>query len=881
MKKTITLLAVFMIWLTVINGVCFAQGLPVPPILQGRSFVYDELEEGTGTALYTLILTGDSYRLYCDEEGGLVAAGSAFISIQNMKQLILENGDSQLSAGFTGSAFEAPSVKLELNGEILEFTPAFETDEYVYISYVGAYENADRDTLLILERWFEYYIYTDDGLERGSYEIYADGRIELTAYDGEIKCGSIADDGAFVFENDTFSAAEKSAAYEASHAMGEYVLAIYEPDVFLIYGVDGLVKALGNIELSDDGGTAAYFPRKITGDMELDERFTLEFKKEGESLIFPDHTYLLPRSGNVDDETGKGSYWSAGTTMEFIKKTEVGLKITAEYALRQEEWDISDIPLEFAGDRSGLLRQSMPSLGMAKPLVLLIDFPDQSRPRFITAKALEHALFDINNEDSLSAYYFRSSYGNLSIDGKVMDWYRAQNDRSYYTSDKEIMREAIEYHMANGLNLSDYDADGDGEVDSLYVLWAGNMDSGNGMWTSAYRSSWHNSPEEWGTAVKGYIFVPGTTVWSAVPPLVCNLNSLTHESGHLLGLNDYYSYDTTSRNDDVIPYTGGALEGGLGGMDMMDVNMGDHNAFSKWLLGWLGPQVIEYEEIAQLNGATYTLHPSNEAPEALFIKLKPSDGMFTEYLVVEVVSATMNASEFTRIKDPVVRVMHVDATLGDDSLDGNWRAYGFRADNSYTTTKFISTVEADGRDEVLNHLPASTKLSYDIEDYFAAGDALTPNTYPNTNGYDEYGNATVYNGLAVYVDSISETGEAVIRLEYEEQADRLSITGIEPAPAIVPYADAPACAPAGTDTITVAFDREVALAGDGIFVVSGNRKVGGWHAETDGCALRIVFDSSMESGKAYTVVIPQGTVVSADDNSVVNNFNSIFGFIIE
>jgi len=49
-----------------------------------------------------------------------------------------------------------------------------------------------------------------------------------------------------------------------------------------------------------------------------------------------------------------------------------------------------------------------------------------------------------------------------------------------------------------------------------------------------------------------------------------------HETGHALGLPDYYDYD-----DKVGP------RGGVGGLDMMDNNWGDHNPFSKWLLGWL------------------------------------------------------------------------------------------------------------------------------------------------------------------------------------------------------------------------------------------------------------------------------------------------------
>jgi M6 family metalloprotease-like protein len=48
-----------------------------------------------------------------------------------------------------------------------------------------------------------------------------------------------------------------------------------------------------------------------------------------------------------------------------------------------------------------------------------------------------------------------------------------------------------------------------------------------------------------------------------------------------LGLPDYYDYDDTT-----------GPKGGVGGWDMMDYNGGDHNAFSKYLLGWIDPLVI-------------------------------------------------------------------------------------------------------------------------------------------------------------------------------------------------------------------------------------------------------------------------------------------------
>ena len=65
-------------------------------------------------------------------------------------------------------------------------------------------------------------------------------------------------------------------------------------------------------------------------------------------------------------------------------------------------------------------------------------------------------------------------------------------------------------------------------------------------------------------------------------------------------------------------------------------------------------------------------------------------------------------------------------------MEGNWNAFGFKYDNSYTSTKFISALEADGKDEILNYLTmgSGNKISYDPKEYYLAGDQITPDTMP-------------------------------------------------------------------------------------------------------------------------------------------------------
>lgn len=748
-------------------------------------------------------------------------------------------------------------------------------------------------------------------------------------------------------QDGNFNVVNPDSSFDAEHAMGTYTLSLYD-DMFIIKRSDGYVKAMGSMKMNTETtGTATYFPRKITNYAE--KYFTVSFTYENNSFLFPKTTPVLPTSGNFD-ENGIAGYYSSGSELYFEKTKEkseddkttkytvngkvvdsnqngvegaeilldgvsTGKKTASDgsysipdltshhfvtfkkngYTIDMEEVTKDNTaPSSIAKEGknechlpdNAYLEKVMPTLGTARPLVLLVDFSDGVRPRYLKSEMVKNALFSLSEEDSLSSYYFRSSYGNLLIDGDVMDFYRMKHPQAYYESDKDIMQECLDYHISKGLDLNDYDADNDGVIDSLYVIWAGTPLAGNDIYNAAYRSTWSNSPSSYSKKITGYIFTPGTTVFSSVPPATFNFNSLIHETGHLLGLNDYYSYDTTDRTEadySSISYTGGALEGAMGSIDMMDSNVGDQNPYSKYLLGWLNPTVIEYSDIKSLNNQLKNLRVSNLYADSIFVKLKESTSLYTELFVIDCFNTEGVNSELTRLgKDTYVRVLHVDAELDKDTYYGNWRAFGFKYDNSYTSTKFISLVEADGKDEGMNFVPSNSaeKLSYDKEDYFQKGDILSPSTYPSTDSYDDYGNRTVYTGLKIEVNECTN-GKASLSLSYEEKKERLTLTSVSPTPTIVPYAYQNQTTIKNTNT-TFLFTFSSAIEENSlssIKIYTQNQQVSksSYTTSINDSTLTIKFNSSLNKKQGYTIVLPKGIVKTSD--GLVNNFNSIFGYL--
>jgi hypothetical protein len=195
-----------------------------------------------------------------------------------------------------------------------------------------------------------------------------------------------------------------------------------------------------------------------------------------------------------------------------------------------------------------------------------------------------------------------------------------------------------------------------------------------------------------------------------------------HETGHALGLPDYYDYD-----DSVGP------DGGVGGLDMMDSTSFDHNCFSKWMLDWITPDFIT-------NGSdTLSLNPSSVYADSVAIMPgNESIDPFSEYFMVQY--RTAKSENDSLLPNSGFLIWHIDARLNDEGDNFNY-------DNSYTEHKLLRLMEADGKEEIENLL--STNSYYDPDDFYVPGQEFTPVSKPNSNDYSE-------NNTGIEVKNISE-----------------------------------------------------------------------------------------------------------------------------
>lgn len=419
----------------------------------------------------------------------------------------------------------------------------------------------------------------------------------------------------------------------------------------------------------------------------------------------------------------------------------------------------------------------LPATGSYTALVVPIKFSNTT----ISQTQLDNLNIAFNGTseqtgwESVKTYYQKASYGklNLSFDiaGVNMDgisYYTSNRNYSYYESltatsqgqkynngDNVLLHEVLNYYKAI-LDLSKYDTDGDGCIDAIYLIYSAPVDYSEDSFYWAH-VTWdsENTTKYDGKDAYYYLFagldfmkenVKGGKVdnqsFPEIKGLKVNASTYIHETGHLLGLDDYYDY-----------YPNEGCNEGLGGADMMDYTVGDQNVYSKTMLGWLTPEIITSTQ-------TVTIKSSQAKGDAILIPLKWDNSYFCEYLLIDLYSAsglnelhaTMNDTLLYNGASYGVRIYHVTAWI-ENAFDNEFGSFTDN-NNSISDIALIKLVEADGEKK----FASSDGYAMDT-DLWQAGDSLN-SVFPNYTRND--GKLLNFN---VTIDSVSAE-EATITITY-------------------------------------------------------------------------------------------------------------------
>ena len=238
----------------------------------------------------------------------------------------------------------------------------------------------------------------------------------------------------------------------------------------------------------------------------------------------------------------------------------------------------------------------------------------------------DNKTYTIKGEGSARKYFEASSHGAYSPKFDVIGPVQVSHNLKYYaentssTRDKnmsEFVTEICNMVVAWGTDLTKYDADNDGFIDYMGIIFAGygEADSGdeNTIWPHKYEVTYYKKITSQGKTFKVYNCNPEM---NAMTGHYMGIGTFCHEFGHVLGLPDIYSTDNTT------------VHKTSGEWDIMDygcyVNEGDtppaYTGYERFFMGWATPRVLNEAE-------NVTLNPLLESNEVLMITATGSSNL--------------------------------------------------------------------------------------------------------------------------------------------------------------------------------------------------------------------------------------------------------------
>lgn len=407
------------------------------------------------------------------------------------------------------------------------------------------------------------------------------------------------------------------------------------------------------------------------------------------------------------------------------------------------------------------VKPTLPCVGETKILLFVVDFPDCTRSESLTAEAIHERTFgpedrssDAYPLESISAFYSRSSYGRLQMQGDVYIYSAKESINNYvnhpivyydrngnrveeanYDGTDKLLNE-IMYAYDNEIDFSQYDTDGNRIIDT--ILLALPDSAGEENWWPCSGGYYGNLTFD---GVRGGNLCFGG--WDLKDRAGFN-STWTHELGHAMGLPDYYRYENyyNTAEDDY----GRGLSGDAGWLTMDDA-LGDMSAFDKLMFGWYTEQEVQ---VYTGGTQTFTLQSSQHAPSCLLIPRGDLNNYLSEYFLIESVTPDENnymgftyGQEFKMFRRGGIRILHCNAEIANGwwGPEFKWNNYGLYYDSSNEKQRVL-------------------RLVNNFNGFFRQGDKIS-SSVRGFAWYDQSGYQTVDPGITVSVDSLSD-GTAVI-----------------------------------------------------------------------------------------------------------------------
>lgn len=340
----------------------------------------------------------------------------------------------------------------------------------------------------------------------------------------------------------------------------------------------------------------------------------------------------------------------------------------------------------------GLFDTGFPSMGDQKGLVVLVEYQDVKftldNPHDYFSRMLNEDGFSDYGGTGCAAEYFReSSMGRFRPQFDVYGPITLSQSMSYYGgnsssggTDRNPQKMAVEAcrQLDATVDFSEYDRDGDGIIDNVFIFYAGRGEATGGGANTVWPHSWYvTAAERFPYTFDGVLLDRYACSNEWIDERPDGVGTFIHEFSHVMGLPDLYATD----------YSDAFTPGGWSVLDYGSYNNSGHtpplySVYERYALGWMEPRVIDGPATVRLKTVDTNqgcIIPTSSANEFFLLenrqqtgwdKYIPGHGMLVWH--VDYNSSVWNANTVNNsATHQYVDIEEADNTQTEDSRDGD------------------------------------------------------------------------------------------------------------------------------------------------------------------------------------------------------------------
>lgn len=286
----------------------------------------------------------------------------------------------------------------------------------------------------------------------------------------------------------------------------------------------------------------------------------------------------------------------------------------------------------------GLTSSTFPTKGSTKGLIVLIQYKDvkfthPNPAQYFNDMINKHGFNEYGGTGSALDYFTEQSGGVFTPDFDVYGPVTLNGNRSTYGGNDSngndrnpegMVVQACQMLDAT-VDFSQYDTDGDGKIDNVYVIYAGQGEASYGPAESVW-------PHSFDVTYGGYnVYLDGVKLghyacsneWEQNRP--DGIGTFVHEFSHVMGLPDLY--DTNGQGLTCTPGEYSALD--YGPYNNNGCTPPNYGAYEKNALGWIDPIILDQAETVTLDpisSGQFGLIPTSSNNEFFLLENRQQTG---------------------------------------------------------------------------------------------------------------------------------------------------------------------------------------------------------------------------------------------------------------